>query len=182
MAAERIKTGNQRPLNLQIFPSSQLGSDTDTLSQLRSGGSSSSPLRTDPGDPGAARLDQRRRLRFQGLRQVWGAMDGKLGALSAARSPRAGWSRWTVSGTMAFARSPPAPSRSSRRETSRASRFACRSRPLWTSMFKAFGASPASINFNEVYSALQTKSSTARRTRWRSSTPPNSTKCRNTAR
>jgi tripartite ATP-independent transporter DctP family solute receptor len=29
--------------------------------------------------------------------------------------------------------------------------------PLWTSMFKAFDASPASINFNEVYSALQTK-------------------------
>src|ERR1700731_2265411 len=29
--------------------------------------------------------------------------------------------------------------------------------PLWTSMFKAFGASPASINFSEVYSALQTK-------------------------
>src|SRR6266851_4201615 len=23
--------------------------------------------------------------------------------------------------------------------------------PLWTAMFKAFGASPASINFNEVY-------------------------------
>ena len=29
--------------------------------------------------------------------------------------------------------------------------------PLWTSMFEAFGSSPASINFNEVYSALQTK-------------------------
>ena len=29
--------------------------------------------------------------------------------------------------------------------------------PLWTSMFKALGASPASINFSEVYSALQTK-------------------------
>ena len=29
--------------------------------------------------------------------------------------------------------------------------------PLWTSMFKAFGASPTSINFSEVYSALQTK-------------------------
>jgi TRAP-type C4-dicarboxylate transport system substrate-binding protein len=27
---------------------------------------------------------------------------------------------------------------------------------LWTSMFRAFGASPTSINFNEVYSALQT--------------------------
>src|SRR3974377_797392 len=29
--------------------------------------------------------------------------------------------------------------------------------PLWTSMFKALGGSPTSININEVYSALQTK-------------------------
>jgi tripartite ATP-independent transporter DctP family solute receptor len=29
--------------------------------------------------------------------------------------------------------------------------------PLWTGMFTAFGASPTSINFSEVYSALQTK-------------------------
>ena len=29
--------------------------------------------------------------------------------------------------------------------------------PLWTSMFKAFGALPASININEAYSAMQTK-------------------------
>jgi tripartite ATP-independent transporter DctP family solute receptor len=29
--------------------------------------------------------------------------------------------------------------------------------PLWTSMYKAFDAAPASINFSEVYSALQTK-------------------------
>ena len=29
--------------------------------------------------------------------------------------------------------------------------------PLWTSMYKAFDAAPTSINFNEVYSALQTR-------------------------
>src|SRR6202000_1935152 len=29
--------------------------------------------------------------------------------------------------------------------------------PLWTSMFKAFEAAPITINFSEVYSALQTK-------------------------
>ncbi|MBR3193969.1 TRAP transporter substrate-binding protein DctP, partial [Bosea sp. (in: a-proteobacteria)] len=29
--------------------------------------------------------------------------------------------------------------------------------PLWTSMFKAFDSAPASINFAEVYTALQTK-------------------------
>src|SRR6201999_1570546 len=29
--------------------------------------------------------------------------------------------------------------------------------PLWTSLFKGFGAAPTGINFGEVYSALQTK-------------------------
>jgi len=29
--------------------------------------------------------------------------------------------------------------------------------PLWTSMYKAFDSAPTSINFNEVYTALQTK-------------------------
>jgi tripartite ATP-independent transporter DctP family solute receptor len=29
--------------------------------------------------------------------------------------------------------------------------------PMWTSMFKGLGAAPTSINFAEVYSALQTK-------------------------
>ena len=29
--------------------------------------------------------------------------------------------------------------------------------PMWTSLFKALGASPTGINFSEVYSALQTQ-------------------------
>jgi tripartite ATP-independent transporter DctP family solute receptor len=29
--------------------------------------------------------------------------------------------------------------------------------PLWTSMFKAFGSAPTTINFNETYTALQSK-------------------------
>jgi C4-dicarboxylate-binding protein DctP len=33
----------------------------------------------------------------------------------------------------------------------------CVAEKLWTSLFKALGSSPTSINFNEVYSALQTK-------------------------
>ena len=28
---------------------------------------------------------------------------------------------------------------------------------LWTSMFKAFGAAPASVNFSEIYPALQSR-------------------------
>jgi TRAP-type C4-dicarboxylate transport system substrate-binding protein len=41
MAAE-IKQETNGRFDLQIFPNSQLGSDTDTLSQIRSGGSNSS--------------------------------------------------------------------------------------------------------------------------------------------
>jgi tripartite ATP-independent transporter DctP family solute receptor len=29
--------------------------------------------------------------------------------------------------------------------------------PIWVSLFKAFGAAPASLNFSELYTALQTK-------------------------
>src|SRR5436305_15285196 len=40
---------------------------------------------------------------------------------------------------------------------------------LWTSMFKAFDAAPVSINFSEVYSALQTKIVDRKSTRLNSS-------------
>ena len=37
---------------------------------------------------------------------------------------------------------------------------------LWVTMFNALGAAPTPINFGELYAALQTQSSTARRIRW----------------
>src|SRR5205814_9440582 len=51
--------------------------------------------------------------------------------------------------------------------------------PLWTSMFKAFDAAPMSINFSEVYSALQTRSPRGRRIHSRSSISPSYSRCRN---
>src|SRR5689334_8547771 len=36
-AAERVRAETGGRLNIQVFPNSQLGSDTDTLAQLRSG-------------------------------------------------------------------------------------------------------------------------------------------------
>ena len=68
-------------VDIQVFPSSQLGSDTDMLSQLRSGGVeffTLSGLILSTLVPAA--VDQRHRLRVPRLRQVWKAMDGDLGA------------------------------------------------------------------------------------------------------
>ncbi len=45
-------------------------------------------------------------------------------------------------------------------------------------MFKAFGSAPTTINFNEIYTALQSKVVDGRRTRSRSSKLRSSTKCR----
>ena len=53
--------------------------------------------------------------------------------------------------------------------------------PLSISMFKALSASPTSLQFSEVYSALQTASSMRRKIRCRSSRSPSSTRCRSTA-
>jgi TRAP-type C4-dicarboxylate transport system substrate-binding protein len=53
--------------------------------------------------------------------------------------------------------------------------------PLWTSVFEAFGAALASINFSEVYSALQTKIIEGKKIRSSISKRPSCTRCRNTS-
>jgi TRAP-type transport system periplasmic protein len=156
--AAAIKQQTQGRFDLQIFPSSQLGSDTDTLSQLRSGGVeffTLSGLILSTLVPAASINGMG--FAFPSYDAVWKAMDGDLGAYIRAQIGKANlvvlekiWDngfRQTTTSTKPIAapadfhgmklRVPPS--------------------PLWTSMFEAFGAAPASINFNEVYSALQTK-------------------------
>jgi TRAP-type transport system periplasmic protein len=156
--AAAIKQETKGRFDLQIFPSSQLGSDTDTLSQLRSGGVeffTLSGLILSTLVPAASINGMG--FAFPSYDIVWKAMDGELGAYIRAQIAKANlvvmekiWDngfRQTTTSTKPIAapadfhgmklRVPPS--------------------PLWTSMFEAFGAAPASINFNEVYSALQTK-------------------------
>jgi TRAP-type transport system periplasmic protein len=156
--AAAIKQETKGRFDLQIFPSSQLGSDTDTLSQLRSGGVeffTLSGLILSTLVPAASINGMG--FAFPSYDIVWKAMDGDLGAYIRAQIAKANlvvlekiWDngfRQTTTSTKPIAapadfhgmklRVPPS--------------------PLWTSMFEAFGAAPASINFNEVYSALQTK-------------------------
>lgn len=156
--AAAIKQETKGRFDLQIFPSSQLGSDTDTLSQLRSGGVeffTLSGLILSTLVPAASINGMG--FAFPSYDTVWKAMDGELGAYIRSQIAKANlvvlekiWDngfRQTTTSTKPVAtpadfhgmklRVPPS--------------------PLWTSMFEAFGAAPASINFNEVYSALQTK-------------------------
>ncbi len=145
-AAGKIKEGTSGRVEISIFPNSQLGSDTDTLSQLRSGAVeffTLSGLILSTLVPNAAINGIG--FAFKDYGQVWPAMDGALGSyvrgeiakrgLYAMGKPWDNGYRQITTSTKPI-RVPPA--------------------PLWTGMFKALGASPTSINFNEVYSALQT--------------------------
>ena len=157
-AAARIKQQTGGRVEINIFPANQLGSDTDTLSQLRNGAvefftlsglilSTLVPVASINGVGFA----------FRDYDQVWAAMDGKLGAFVREEIGKRGlvafereWDngyRQITSSTRPI------------RTPGDLNGFKIRvpMSPLWTSMFRAFGASPIAINFSETYSALQTK-------------------------
>ncbi|HEX3576632.1 MAG TPA: TRAP transporter substrate-binding protein [Rhodopila sp.] len=157
-AADRIKAATNGAVEIQLFPNNQLGSDTDMLSQLRSGAIdffSLSGLILSTLVPAASINGIG--FAFKDYDTVWKAMDGKLGAYVRGEIDKRGlvamekiWDngfRQITSSTHPI------------KEPADLKGFKIRVpvSPLWTSMFQALGASPISINFAEVYSALQTK-------------------------
>src|SRR5436853_6251201 len=80
-AADAIRNETNGRLDIQIFPSNQLGSDTDTLSQLRSGGIEFlglSGLILSTLVPAASLNGVG--FAFPDYASVWRAMDGEVGA------------------------------------------------------------------------------------------------------
>jgi TRAP-type transport system periplasmic protein len=153
-----IKAETNGRVDLQIFPSSQLGSDTDMLGQIRSGGVEFFTL------SGLILATLVRAASISGIgfafanyETVWTALDGDLGAYIRKEITKAGlvvmdkiWDngfRQTTSSTKPI----------NGPDDFKGFKIRVPVSPLWTSMFKAFDAAPASINFSEVYSALQTK-------------------------
>jgi tripartite ATP-independent transporter DctP family solute receptor len=157
-AVDRILKETNGRVKISVFPNNQLGGDTDMLSQLRSGAlefmtlsglilSTFTPLSSIYGIGYA----------FPDYNKVWAAVDGDLGAMIRASIDKAGlygfekiWDNGfrQISSSTHPIRTP---------ADLQGYKIRVPVSPLWTSMFQAFGAAPASINFSEVYSALQTK-------------------------
>jgi tripartite ATP-independent transporter DctP family solute receptor len=155
-AAIKQETGGR--FDLQIFPSSQLGSDTDTLSQLRSGGVEFfmlSGLILATLVPAASINGMG--FAFPDYDTVWKAMDGDLGAYIRAQIAKANLVAMDKIWDNGFRQTTTSTKPVVTPDDFRGMKLRVPPSPLWTSMFKAFDAAPASINFNEVYSALQTK-------------------------
>jgi tripartite ATP-independent transporter DctP family solute receptor len=157
-AIERIKVATGGKLEIQLFPNSQLGTDTDMLSQVRSGAlefftlsgvilSTLVPLSAINGVGFA----------FKTANEALAAMDGELGALVRADVAKRGLVAFEHIYDSGFRQI----TTGTKPITTPADLAGLKIRvppsPLWTSMFRDFGSSPISINFSEVYSALQTK-------------------------
>ncbi|HZB91906.1 MAG TPA: TRAP transporter substrate-binding protein [Stellaceae bacterium] len=157
-AAAKIKEESKGRIEIAIFPNNQLGGDTDMLSQVRTGGiefftlsglilATLVPVASINGIGFA----------FKSYDQVWPAMDGDLGAHVRAAIDQAGLHAFDKMWDNGYREITSSTHPINTPDDLKGFKIRVPVSPLWTSMFKAFDAAPASINFNEVYSALQTK-------------------------
>jgi tripartite ATP-independent transporter DctP family solute receptor len=156
--SDAIRDETKGRVDLKIFPNNQLGSDTDVMSQLRAGSVeffTLSGLILATLVPAASITGIG--FAFENYDAVWKAIDGELGAHVRGAISKANLvvmdRIWDNGFRQITSSSKPIQSA----DDLNAFKIRVPVSPLWTSMFKALGAAPTSINFNEVYSALQTK-------------------------
>jgi tripartite ATP-independent transporter DctP family solute receptor len=157
-ACGRIKEASGGRLEIRFFPASQLGSDTDLLTQVRSGGIeffniAGSVLSTIA--PAAAITNVG--FAFTGYDQVWPAMDGPLGKVVRAQIEKTGLMVMPKPADNSFRQITSASKPIKAPEDLQGYRIRVPVSPIFTSLFVALGANPTSINFNELYTALQTR-------------------------
>ena len=158
-AAEEIKQATGGQFELKIFANNQLGGDTDMFSQLRSGAlecftlSGVNVLSTLI--PSAAIWGIG--FAWKDYPTLWSALDGEFGAHLRSQIDKVGLVVMDKIWDNGFRQV----TTSVRPIVTPADFQGLKIRvpvsALWTSLFKALGASPTGINFAEVYSALQTK-------------------------
>ena len=157
-AADRIRQATGGQVDIQLFPNNQLGSDTDMLSQLRSGaidfftlsGLILATLVPPASINGVG-------FAFKDYDTVWKAMDGKLGAYVRGEIGKRGLIAMDKMWDNGFRQITSSTHPIKQPSDLKGFKIRVPVSPLWTSLFTSLGASPISINFSEVYSALQTK-------------------------
>lgn len=155
--AEIFKESNGR-LNIEVYPSGQLGSDTDTLSQVRSGaidfictaGSIYGNLMPTAAINSIA-------FAFPDYATVWKAMDGELGAHIKSSFDKVNLTQVGRVFDHGFRQITHSTKPINTPKDLVGMKIRVPATPLWTSMFKGLDASPATVPIGELYTALQTK-------------------------
>jgi tripartite ATP-independent transporter DctP family solute receptor len=157
-AANRIAKESKGRVEIKIFPNNQLGGDTDMLAQVRSGGIdffTPSSLVIATLVPVAA--INATGFAFADYQQVWGAMDGKLGAFVRAAIAKSNLYAFEKMWDNGFRQMTSSKAPITTAKDMDGLKIRVPVSPLSVSMFKGLGASPVGLQFSEVYSSLQTK-------------------------
>ncbi len=158
IAVQKIREESGGRVEIEVFPNNQLGGDTDVLAQLRMGAiqlfnlsgvilGTFVPVASINGIGFA----------FRDYDQVWAAMDGELGAFVRGAIAKSGLVALERMWDNGYRQITSSTHPINTPDDLKGFKIRVPVSPLWTSMFKAFGASPVSLNFSEVYSALQTR-------------------------
>ena len=157
-AIDRIKEATGGRLEINLFPANQLGSDTDLLGQIRNGAvdyinMAASVLATLIPTVGIVNTG----FAFASYDEVWKAMDGELGQFIKGQIENAGILQICKSWDNGFRQITASTREIKTPDDLKGFKMRVPAAPILTSLFQALGAGPTPINFNEVYSALQTK-------------------------
>jgi TRAP-type transport system periplasmic protein len=157
-AIDRIKEATGGKLEIRLFPANQLGSDTDLLSQVRNGGveffnEASSVLSTLVPVAGIVNTG----FAFPDYDHVWQAMDGSLGKHVRAQVEKVGILTMSKPWDNGFREVTTSTKPIKSPDDLHGMKLRVPASPILSTLFSALGASPTPINFNEVYSSLQTK-------------------------
>ncbi|WP_312795164.1 TRAP transporter substrate-binding protein [Tianweitania sp.] len=157
-AADRIAKETNGRAEMLIFPANQLGGDTDMLSQVRSGGLTfftPSSLVIATLVPAAALNAVG--FAFKDYDQVWKAMDGPVGAFVRNKIADSRLHALETMWDNGFRQTTTSSGAITKADDMAGLKIRVPVSPLSIDMFTALGASPTSLQFSEVYSALQTK-------------------------
>ena len=157
-AADKIKAETDGRVILQIFPSNQMGADSDMLNQIRTGALhmanlSSTVLSTYV--PAVA-IDGLGFL-WKDYETLWKAMDGDLGTFVRGQLAKANILTLSKMWDLGFRQITTSTKPINTPDDLKGLRIRVPVTPLWTAMFKALGAAPTTVEWNETYTALQTK-------------------------
>jgi TRAP-type transport system periplasmic protein len=157
-AIDKINEAAKGRLNIQVFPNAQLGLDATMLSQVRAGAidfyfTSGVSISSAAGPVAAINAMP---FAFKSYADVWPAMDGDLGKLIRETIAKIGLRVFDKAWDSGYRQITTSTKPITTPEDLKGFKMRVPISPINTSLFKALGASPVSIDFNELYTALQT--------------------------
>jgi len=156
-AAKKISEESGGRLVMQVYPNSQLGSDSQMLAQVRSGALELLMLGDNIlGQVVPAASIASLPFAFDSYQQLWAATDGTLGSYIRAQVEKIGLLAFAKGCELGFRHVITSTRPIHSADDMKGLKLRVPEAPIQVSFFRALGASPTPLNISELYTGLQT--------------------------